>query len=456
MTAKESIRNILALVNKTLDVVRDKEDNDTTIQSISESIVFKGSHLWILILAVLVACLGLNMNSIHVIIGAMLISPIMGPIMGVGLGIGIHDLSMVKRGVKNLTLAAVFAVISSAIYFLISPHIESRNELIERSTPTIYDVLIAVFGGLAGIVAKGSRDKGNVLPGVAISTALIPPLCTSGYGLVTLQWHYFFGGIYLYLINCVYIAFSTWIGTIILKIPKIPKRPDALDDERKKVMKWTVILVCFTGIPSIYITVNMIDKSIRSSRISNFINTEFNFEGTQVLSDQLLISKDGSKTLEITLIGEEISEDTINKIRSSMPDFGLKDIELDVTQEYSDMYHKKSDFSENIVKDILYEGKRRMRSQSDTIQRMENELNAYRRIDSMSLRIAPEIKILFPEVAEIAIANTLVNNIDSSKSQQITIAMIKTNSYLADPQKEKLKEWLEARIETKNIELIEK
>lgn len=453
MSIKESIRNIIAFAKTTLDVVRDKEDNDTTIASISDSIVFRGSHLWILVLAVLVACLGLNMNSIHVIIGAMLISPIMGPIMGVGLGIGIRDIIMVRKGIKNLILAAVFALVSSSLYFLISPHIETQSELISRSTPTIYDVLIAVFGGLAGIVAKGSRDKGNVLPGVAISTALIPPLCTSGYGLVTLQWHYFFGGMYLYMINCVYIAFATWVGTIILKIPR---RNNSTESERRRVIKWTIALVCFTGIPSVYITINMIRDYIQTSHIDNFIAAEFNYDGTEVFSNQVIKEKNGDKTLEVTLIGQELPEATINGIRSSMPEFGLKDIKLKVIQEYSDLATTNKSFSDDIVKDILYENKKRMRSQSDSIQKIENQLLTYRRIDSMSLKISPEIKILFPEVSEIAIAKTLVNNISSSKSEQITIAMIKTNSYLAAPQKEKLREWLEARIDTKNIELIEK
>lgn len=186
-------------------------------QNIRDGVSFRGTNILILILAILIASLGLNTNSTAVIIGAMLISPLMGPIIGIGLGVGIHDFDLIKRCVRNLLMAAVFSVIASTLFFLISPVNEQHSELLARTSPTIYDVLIGFVGGGAGIIALGSTNKGNVIPGVAIATALMPPLCTAGYGLATWQLNYFFGASYLFIINSIYIAFATFIGVKLMK-----------------------------------------------------------------------------------------------------------------------------------------------------------------------------------------------------------------------------------------------
>ena len=177
-------------------------------QSIRDGVSFRGTNMIILILAIFIASLGLNTNSTAVIIGAMLISPLMGPIIGVGLGIGIHDFDLLSRSLRNLMMAAVFSIATSTVYFLISPVGGGHSELLARTSPTIYDVLIGFFGGAAGIVAIGSKSKGNVIPGVAIATALMPPLCTVGYGLATWQMQYFFGALYLFLINSIFIGIT--------------------------------------------------------------------------------------------------------------------------------------------------------------------------------------------------------------------------------------------------------
>ena len=183
----------------------------------------------ILVLAILIASLGLNTNSTAVIIGAMLISPLMGPIIGIGLGVGICDFALIKRALRNLVMAAGFSVVASTIYFIISPVSEGHSELLARTSPTIYDVLIGFVGGFAGILAIGSTSKGNVIPGVAIATALMPPLCTAGYGLATLQFNYFFGASYLFIINSIYIAFATFLGVKLLRY----KTADTVDNNRE-------------------------------------------------------------------------------------------------------------------------------------------------------------------------------------------------------------------------------
>lgn len=207
-------------------------------QSIRDGVSFRGTNIVILIIAIFIASLGLNTNSTAVIIGAMLISPLMGPIIGIGLGVGIHDFELIKRGLRNLIMATGFSVLTSTLYFLISPVSEGHSELLARTSPTIYDVLIGFFGGAAGIIAIGSKSKGNVIPGVAIATALMPPLCTAGYGLATWQPTYFFGAFYLFLINSIYISLSTFIGVKLMGYhhagTENPARADKVD--RKSVV----------------------------------------------------------------------------------------------------------------------------------------------------------------------------------------------------------------------------
>ena len=189
-----------------------RDDEQEIIESVKKGIFFKGFNLWVLVFAIFVASLGLNVNSTAVIIGAMLISPLMGPIIGMGLAVGISDFDMLKRSFKHYLLSAGVSVVTATIYFLLSPINEAQSELLARTSPNIYDVLIAFFGGMAGVVAICAKEKGNVIPGVAIATALMPPLCTAGYGLSQGEWMYFLGALYLFFINTVFISFATFLG----------------------------------------------------------------------------------------------------------------------------------------------------------------------------------------------------------------------------------------------------
>ena len=187
----------------------EKDCEDEVVAQISDGVDFHGATLWVLIFAIFIASLGLNVNSTAVIIGAMLISPLMGPIIGMGLAVGIADLKLFKRALTNYLITTVISVVTATIYFTISPITEAQSELLARTSPTLYDVLIALFGGAAGILAISTKSKNNVIPGVAIATALMPPLCTAGYGLAVSNTSYFFGAFYLYFINTVFIAFTT-------------------------------------------------------------------------------------------------------------------------------------------------------------------------------------------------------------------------------------------------------
>ena len=441
------------LVKKYLDLKHDQESTAQTYEAIAAGTEFKGTNLWVLIFAIFVASLGLNMNSIPVIIGAMLISPLMGPIQGVGMGLAISDLTMVKRSFTNLAVATVFSMMTSCLYFLISPIDEARSELLARTTPTIYDVLIAFFGGMAGIIATGSKGKGNVIPGVAIATALMPPLCTSGYGLATGQMKFFIGAFYLYMINCVYIGFATWLGVRILKIPKANITTDPA--KKKKILQAVSFIVLITALPSIYITYKILKDNILQTEVNTFVSKEFDFPSTQVIRKNLIKEKDGKDILEVTLVGENIPSDSISIISSKMHFYGLKNTTLKVTQGYNpNNTLNQQELTTTIVQDMLKHNQTIMDEQREQISKLESQLSSYKHLDSIGTIIAPEVKVLFPEINDIAVASTYFNEIDSLKLKPVTLALISASKSLGDSERIKLKEWLTARIRRNDIDII--
>ncbi|MCQ2207187.1 MAG: TIGR00341 family protein [Paludibacteraceae bacterium] len=310
-----------------LSLDQDKIEDTEVIESIVSGTTFKGANLWILVCAILIASLGLNMNSTAVIIGAMLISPLMGPIMGMGLGMGINDGDLIIRCLKNLAVATAFAVATSALYFVLSPISDVRSELLARTQPTIYDVMIAFFGGFAGIITTCSKSKGNILPGVAIATALMPPLCTVGYGLATLQWQFVYGAFYLFLINAVYIGFATWLGVRILRIPK-----HKAEEKHSILLNWSWIIVLVIFIPSIFTTYQIVRKEILGNRVTQFLNGEFGEnKDIQVVNHNYLVG-DSINTIEVTVVGKSLTTEEINLIEAHMGTYNLADHNLKVVQ----------------------------------------------------------------------------------------------------------------------------
>lgn len=313
-------KQIMDFFVRNFDVRQEKEDELETIESIKKGIEFKGTNLWVLIFATFVASLGLNTNSTAVIIGAMLISPLMGPIMGFGLGLGISDFELIKRSFRNFATATVFSVITSTLYFLISPISEAQSELLARTQPTVYDVLIAFFGGLAGIVASSTKSKGNVIPGVAIATALMPPLCTAGFGLASGNLYYFFGAFYLYFINTVFISLATYVVVRLLKYPK----KVFLDKQREKIVtRYVGIIVFFTIVPSLFLSYNLIRSSYFNERVRTFVTEELSFPNTQILS-KVITDTSEKKEVKVVLIGQTVPDEMIANAKAKMPKYGLK------------------------------------------------------------------------------------------------------------------------------------
>ncbi|HOP45152.1 MAG TPA: TIGR00341 family protein [Flavobacteriales bacterium] len=270
-------------VRRLFDLTEDAQEYSAVVEEVSRNVVFRGTNLWILMFAIVICSVGLNVNSTAVIIGAMLISPLMGPIIGVGVGVGIFDTQLIRKGARNLLVAVVISVFSSALYFWITPLSEAQSELLARTTPTLWDVLIALFGGLAGIVAATRKEKTNVIPGVAIATALMPPLCTTGYGLATGQWAYFLGALYLFFINAVFISVSAFLLVRLLRFPRATF-VDQVQERRVRWIVWTVVVI--TVIPSIWLAYTLVERTLFQRRAELFVTQEFDFPETRVvLSD---------------------------------------------------------------------------------------------------------------------------------------------------------------------------
>ena len=388
---------------RNFDVRQEKEDELETIESIRKGIEFKGTNLWVLIFATFVASLGLNTNSTAVIIGAMLISPLMGPIMGFGLGLGISDFDLIKRSFRNFATATVFSVITSTLFFLISPISEAQSELLARTQPTVYDVLIAFFGGLAGIVASSTKSKGNVIPGVAIATALMPPLCTAGFGLASGNLYYFFGAFYLYFINTVFISLATYVVVRLLKYPK----KVFLNKQREKIVtRYVGVIVFFTIVPSLFLSYNLIRASYFNDRVRTFVADELSFPNTQILSKTVTDTSD-KKEVKVVLIGETVPETMIANARAKMPKYGLK-----------------------------------------------RDLNKYHSYNHLTSELMPEMKVLFPYIKEVSCAHTYLMDMDSIKPDTVLLVYLKSKEKVREAEQEKIKKWLAARVEQKKIKLI--
>lgn len=448
---KESLYvQIKAFFARIFDVRQEKEDEQETIDSIKKGVEFKGTNLWVLIFATFIASLGLNTNSTAVIIGAMLISPLMGPIMGFGLGLGISDFELIKRSFRNFAIATVFSVITSSIYFLISPISEAQSELLARTQPTLYDVLIAFFGGLAGIVASSTKSKGNVIPGVAIATALMPPLCTAGFGLATGNLYYFFGAFYLFFINSVFISLATYL---VVRVLKYPKKVFLDKDHEKRVTRYVGIIVIFTIVPSLFLSYRLVKTTYFNQQVLNYVNTELAFPNTQILSKTITNTSD-KKGIKVVLIGDNVSDSTIESARNRLPNYGLKDVSLVVQQGFSEQETDINKLKSLLMQDLYKNSEQVLRTQAMQIDSLQRELKSYHDDRLLAEQIKPEVKVLFPFVREISCMHTCLIPVDSDTQKPIMLIYVKSSEKISAENKRKLTEWLSARTQVKTIKLL--
>ena len=414
-----------------------EEDKAKVLENVMANVSFRGSNLWILACAIVVASVGLNVNSAAVIIGAMLISPLMGPIVGAGFALGTYDFELLKKSIKNLLVATVVGLVVSAVYFYVSPFKETQSELLARTAPNIYDVLIAFFGGIVGAVAITRVEKGNPIPGVAIATALMPPLCTAGYGLAIGNIYYFLGAIYLYTINCFFICIATFLIIKFLKYRPVK----LLNPKREKQIRYGItFLILVMVIPSSYLAYNLYQQKTFNSNVEKFINNELSNNGYTVIYKKINFNTSPRK-VELAFLTKKVDSIQMVDLSKKLANYDLADTRLLIRQDDMDLKNE-----------ILNEINSQNRTLSDkdiAISNLQQELSIYK-FDNLS--ILKEINILFPDMKDVTIGKHITNA--DSDSAKIWTVLVYNSPNMEEENKVKITKWLQQKFNTKEVKVI--
>lgn len=369
-----------------------------TIQGIIRDVDFKGFNVWILILAIFIASIGLNVNSTAVIIGAMLISPLMGPIMGIGLSMGINDWALLKRSFRSLGVAVVVSLITSAVYFSITPLSDAQSELLARTRPTILDVFIAFFGGLAGILAGSRKEKSNVVPGVAIATALMPPLCTAGYGIGTGQWEFAIGAFYLFLINSIFISIATFLVVRLLRFPLV----DFTDKvKEKRARGYITFFAIITVAPAIWVFFLTVQETLFNRSANRFVQEIVSYDGAQIVKKEFVYG-DSVNTINIVMLGKRVPDDVVDDWKKKLINFELPNTQLELIQGEEVQQAMSEDVSKMV--DLMSEAKRDLMDKDTRIKLLEAKLSKMEQERLNFDGLVKEVELLQPQLESFDLA----------------------------------------------------
>lgn len=436
------------IAKRFFNALPDKTDETAIVEQISDGVTFRGANLWVLIFAIFIACLGLNLNSTAVIIGAMLISPLMGPIIGMGLAVGRADLELLKRSLTNYGVSTVISVLTAALYFQLTPLTEAQSELLARTSPTLYDVLIALFGGAAGILALSTGGKGNVIPGVAIATALMPPLCTAGYGLAMGEWSFFFGACYLFFINTVFIALATYVGVRLLQF----KPKQFVDKGRLAVVnRYIAVIVVVTMLPAVYMTTQIIRQSVFENHVKQFVKQELNQPGTRILSEQ---ADRETKTLDVVALGAALPNEMIEAARQRLADYQLADYQLNVIQGAQSDSLLLARNNAGTQQSLSGQDQQHLVLQTERVAQLERETADYRRLDALAREIAGEVKAVCPKVESIGLSKITETPVDSGAVRSYVLAVANSRTPLPATDRDRLAQWLKVRTQADSLRLV--
>ena len=420
-------------------------DTDAAERSIRNNIEFKGPNAWIRAVAIIIASVGLNVNSIPVIIGAMLISPLMGPIFGLGLGLGINDINLMKQAGKNLLVMVSISLVVSLVYFLITPlSLSNPTELLARTRPTIFDVMIALFGGFAGIFEQCRKEKGTVFAGVAIATALMPPLCTAGFGLASGNLSCFLGALYLFCINCLFITLATYF---LVKYFRFKKTEYADQGFGLRTQRITSLLIAIFLVPSVWSAVVLVKQNNFDKKATQFVETHRSIENS-LIYDYKIEHQDGS-VLKIFITGETLSQSARNNLYANANDCGISEEQL-VVKEY---ITKNSQENEVIFKGIYERLDSEIEKYEMTIEQLKQELHAAKKDDIPYQQLANEVSAAYPDIRKITIGNGAHIELDSLNMTHCVFVKVQTDSLMPEASLEQLKRWLMVRLQSENVEI---
>lgn len=431
--------------------LRDTTDVKGTIDSIRKSIAIRGYNVWILACGAMLASIGLDTNSPAVIIGAMLISPLMSPILGIGLSVGINDREHLILALENFAIAVIAVLGVSTIYFWATPLGAPTAEITARTYPTILDVLVAIFGGIAGIVAGSRKEKTNAIPGVAIATALMPPLCVAGYGIARGRWDFFGGAAYLFFINSVFIALSTYIIVRFLRFPYV----DYIDEKaRKRAARWIAAFAIVVIIPSAFFMIKVIQRFNRDQNTERFISEVVNNNNHRAV-DYDFDAKEPNR-LNLYMTGAYLSEDSVSYLTTRLADYQLAECNLHFVQNLPplDQNELQSQMKLEILKEIqpaLNFKQQAIDSLSQAMKNIESDTLAFGRLES-------QVRVLFPQLKEFGFGRQMLQTAFESNTDTLPVAVVKWDpnmrSSLRRAEQKKLQAWLETYLELKSIKVI--
>ena len=408
--------------------------------NIRSNIPFRGPNIYILFAAIVIASVGLNVNSIPVIIGAMLISPLMSPIIGFGLGLGTNDTKLLLHALKNLGIMFAISLIASTLYFLVTPlETDNPTELLARTNPSIYDVMIAFFGGVAGILELSRKDKGTVISGVAIATALMPPLCTVGYGIANWNWHYAGGALYLFFINCVFIALATFIA---VKFLGYPKAEEAEAHSWRKSISYS-LLILVVLVPSFFSAYNIVLENRFTTEVRHFVKENKTIGGTYIYDYSTDLSAK-PYTLTLRLAGETLSQDARAKLYTEADKYGIDHSQIIFIEDATIEVRRLNETE--IMRDWLSSTEAQLRQRDDSIRALRTQLEAYESLRLPSAQIAAELRSQWPEIADVTLAR-------SDSSVILLLTTQQADSLTAD-NVERIHNWLSVRLQTPEVEVI--
>lgn len=437
---KTAAMNFKSIFDK-FRIASEREDYAVIHETMEKGIYFRGTNLWVLIFAIFIACVGLNVNSTAVIIGAMLVSPLMGPILGMGYSVAIYDFNLFKRAIINFGFAVISSLLTSTLYFSVTPLNEAHSELLARTQPNIYDVIIALVGGLAGVVALSSKQKGNVIPGVAIATALMPPLCTAGYGLATGAWTYFFGAFYLFTINAVFIGVATLITVRFLKYPVWNHADPSI---KNSANRWVTLLVTITIIPSIYFGYVLVQRERFSQNAALFIRNDAHIDGDYLLKTEV---DPASKIIRLVYGGRAIPDEMKEDVIKKASYYKLKDAEIIIQQGFSVDDNDQSQLS--LVDNRDHE-----------ISMLKNQLaqnlksqDSIRQSELLGLTLFLELRSFYPAIRSCGVSKQTLYS-DSSNTRSFMSLFLETSDRRKVlNEKSRIENWFKSRIGVDSVKI---
>ena len=443
---KLNFNTIREFLKTTLNLTNDV-DIPAASENIRKNIPFRGPNVYILIVAIIIASVGLNVNSIPVIIGAMLISPLMGPITGLGLGLGTNDRELVLFSIKNLLVMVGISLLAATLYFILTPlEIDNPTELLARTRPTIYDVFIALFGGLAGVLETARKEKGTVISGVAIATALMPPLCTVGYGIANLSWQYTIGALFLFSINCIFIAMAAYLMAKFLKFPV-----KTVEQHRTRYFILSYALVILLAATSVVTGYHVIRENNFTKLANRFVKKNQNIGKTYIYDSQVNIDNK-PYMLELRLAGETLNEDTKEMLLRDAENYGIMRSQIVIHEDATVQVDR---FNETeIVKNLIATNASNIQVRDDSIKVLNAQIALYKQQELPAKQLAEELQVQLPSITRLTLAKgtALEQNVVMSEEQVVVVAHCSTMP--SEQEKTRLYEWLKVRLQIDSLEII--